>query len=207
MKAVRMTMVALSLATSGLVRATEPTLGGEFTSLKGPATVTQSGQTVKLYPGASVIVGDRLHTGKGTRLKLRMIDGAEIMLGENTEFIVREYELHETVGRAALELTKGFFRAVTGRIAKLRDSTFQVKTPLAIVGVRGTDFWGEQHPNRLRIALLSGPGTSVVISNDAGSVELNEAGYGTEVTSSTAPPKPPFRWSPAELQRAAGTVN
>ena len=198
-------IAALLLGASGLVRAADPAPSGEVTLLKGPASVTQDGRTIRLYPGASVIVGDRLRTGKGARLKLRMIDGTEIMLGENTEFIVREFELHETTARGLLELTKGFFRAVTGRITKLRDNAFQVKTPLAIIGVRGTDFWGEQHANRLRIALLGG--TAVIVTNDAGSVELTEAGYGTEVTSPTAAPRPPFRWSPEELQRAAGTVN
>lgn len=197
----------LSLAANGPLLAADPAPSGEVAFLRGPANVTQDGRTTRLYPGASVIVGDQVRTGKGARLKLRMIDGAEIALGENTEFIVREYELREGAGRAVLELARGFFRAVTGRMTERRDNSFQVKTPLAIIGVRGTDFWGEQHPNRLRIALLSGPGTSVVIGNAAGSVELNETGYGTEVTSPTAPPKPPFRWSPEELQRAAGTVN
>lgn len=198
---------ALLLAANGPVVAADPAPSGEVTLIRGPANVTQGGRTTRLYPGASVIVGDHVRTGKRARLRLRMIDGAEIALGEHTEFIVREYELRENAGRAVLELTKGFFRAVTGRITQQRDNSFRVKTPLAVIGVRGTDFWGEQHPNRLRIALLSGPGTSVVIGNDAGSVELNETGYGTEVISPIAPPKPPFRWSPEELRRAAGTVN
>ncbi|HKQ31033.1 MAG TPA: FecR domain-containing protein, partial [Burkholderiales bacterium] len=127
---------------------------GEVLSLRGAVTVTQAGQTTKLYRGASVITGDQLRTGKNARLKLRMVDGAEITLGENSEFFVREYDLRaaEGVGTATLELTRGFFRAVTGRITKLRDNKFQVKTPLAVIGVRGTDFWGEQHPNKLRVA-------------------------------------------------------
>src|SRR5437868_2310042 len=73
--------------------AADATLSGEVTLLKGPVSVTHDGKTLRLYPGASVIVGDRINTGKNARLKLRMIDGAEIALGEYSEFIVREYEL------------------------------------------------------------------------------------------------------------------
>lgn len=205
MKMLSVIATVLLLAVNMSVRAAEPTPSGEVTLLKGRATVTQNGQTVKLYKGASVIVGDALRTGKGARLKLRMIDGTEITLGENTEFFVRQYELRQESGTGLLELTKGFFRAVTGKITKLKNNSFQVKTPLAIVGVRGTDFWGEQSPQRLRLALLGG--TAVIVSNDAGSVEITESGFGTEVTSATQPPLPPFRWSPEELKRAAGTVN
>jgi len=197
--------ITLLFVASQLAVAADPARSGEVTLLKGRASVMQGNQNVRLYRGASVIVGDRLVTGKGARLKLRMIDGTEITLGENTEFIVRQYEVNENAGTGLLELTKGFFRAVTGKITKLRDNSFQVKTPLAIVGVRGTDFWGEQSPTRLRIALLGG--TSVVVRNEAGSVEITESGFGTEVTSASVAPKAPFRWNPEELKRAAGTVN
>lgn len=206
MKSIRLAVALSTLlaSASGLAAGTP---AGEVLSLRGVVTVTQAGKTSTLYRGASVITGDRLHTGKNARLKLRMIDGAEITLGEHSEFIVREYEMRVTegVGVAALELTKGFFRAVTGRITKLRDNKFQVKTPLAVIGVRGTDFWGEQHPNKLRVAMLGG--TAITVSNDYGSVEITEAGLGTEITGPNQAPRAPFRWSPEEIAKAAGTVN
>src|SRR5688572_17613971 len=143
MKSIRLAVALLTLLGSVPAFAAG-TSAGEVLSLRGAVTSTQAGKTTKLYRGAAVVTGDELRTGKNARLKLRMIDGAEITLGENSEFFVREYDLRasEGVGVAVLELTKGFFRAVTGRITKLRDNKFQVKTPLAVIGVRGTDFWG-----------------------------------------------------------------
>lgn len=204
MKKISLYATVLLLLSIGAAQAAQETVGGEIVMLRGAATVTQSGQTVRLYRGASVLVGDQLRTGKNARLKLRMVDGTEITLGENTEFFVRQYDVTENSGKGFLELTKGFFRAITGKITKLPENSFRVKTPLAIVGVRGTDFWGEQQPNKLRIAMLGG--TAITVTNDAGSVEITEAGVGTEVTSATEPPKAPFRWSPDALKRAAGTV-
>jgi hypothetical protein len=183
------------------------TTAGEVTLLRGAVTATQDGKTLRLYRGAAVIVGDQLRTGRNARLKLRMIDGTEIALGENSEFIVRGYEMDAAAGtgRGALELTRGFFRAITGRITRLRDNTFEVKTPLAIIGVRGTDFWGEQRADRFRVAMLSG--TAITVRNDYGSVEITEAGLGTEITAPGQAPRAPFRWSAEEISKAAGTVD
>ncbi len=201
----RLFAAAFLLLIFAIAHAADATVGGEITLLKGRATVTQGAQTLRLYQGASVLVGDRLHTGPGGRLRLHMIDGTDVTLGENTEFIVHEYEFHGDTGIGVLELTKGFFRAVTGKITKLGNNNFKVKTPLAVIGVRGTDFWGEQNAQRLRIALLGG--TAIIVSNDAGEVEITESGFGTEVAGPGQAPKPPYRWSPDALTRAAGTVN
>jgi len=108
-------------------------------------------------------------------------------------------------GRASLELVRGFFRAITGRITKRENAPFTLKTATLTVGVRGTDFWGEQHPNLAQIALISGK--SIVISTRAGSVEITSPFYGTRVTSADKPPEPPYRWSDEELRRAMGTVD
>ena len=207
MKTVQAAAAAILLFTSGLALGAEAAAAGEVLLLRGAVTATQDGKTLRLYRGATIIVGDRLRTGTNGRLKLRMIDGTEITLGENSEFIVRAYELNAAagIGRSALELTRGFFRAVTGKITKLRDNTFEVKTPLAIIGVRGTDFWGEQQPNRFRVAMLSG--TAITVRNDYGSVEITEAGLGTEITAPGQAPRVPFRWSPEEISKAAGTVD
>lgn len=195
----------LTLLTATHAAAT--TSAGEVTLLRGVVTATQDGKTLRLYRGAAVIVGDRLRTGKNARLKLRMIDGTEITLGENSEFIVREYEMNESagVGIGALELTRGFFRAITGKITRLRENSFAVKTPLAVIGVRGTDFWGEQSAERFRVAMLSG--TAIVVSNDYGSVEITAAGFGTEVTAPGQAPRAPFQWTPEQIREAAGTVD
>jgi hypothetical protein len=71
--------------------------------------------------------------------------------------------------------------------------------------VRGTDFWGEQSASRFRVAMLSG--TAIVVRNDYGSVEITEAGLGTEVSGPGQPPRAPFRWSAEEIKKAAGTVD
>lgn len=105
---------------------------GEIVLLRGAATATQDDRTLKLYPGAAVIVGDQLRTGKNARLKLRMIDGTEITLGENSEFVVREYEMNESagVGIGALELTRGSSASSPARSPSCEKTRFQSRRHL-----------------------------------------------------------------------------
>lgn len=200
-------LAALLLLTVARTAHAGAAYAGNVVLLRGAVTVTQGDQTLRLYRGASVIVGDRLRTGRNARIKLRMIDDTEITLGENSEFIVRQYDVRAAtgVGFGALELTRGFFRAITGKITKLREHAFDVKTPLAVIGVRGTDFWGEQQSGHFRVVMLSG--TAIVVHNELGSVEITQAGLGTEITGPGQAPRAPRRWTPEEIRQAAGTVN
>lgn len=195
----------VALGASVPAGAAEP--AGKVSLIKGRASALQQASVINLYNGAPVYAGARILTGGEARVRLRMVDGAEIILGANTEFVVGDYRYDAVAdsGRASLELVRGFFRAITGRITKRENAPFLLKTATLTVGVRGTDFWGEQHPNLAQIALISGK--SIVISTRAGSVEITSPFYGTRVTSADKPPEPPYRWSDEELRRAMGTVD
>ena len=41
-----------------------------------------------------------------------------------------------------LQATKGAFRFASGRIKGLKQNKIAVSTPVADIGVRGTEFWG-----------------------------------------------------------------
>src|SRR4029450_160920 len=70
--------------------------------------------------------------------------------------------------RIFLQVTKGAFRFATGRIKEMQDSKIAASTPLADIGVRGTEFWGGQL-DKYGVLLLEG---KVTVSNQAGSVML-----------------------------------
>lgn len=180
---------------------------GKVSLIKGRASVLQQASVINLVVGAPVYNGARILTGNGARVRLKMLDDTAIILGANTEFVVSDYRYDAAAdaGRASLELVRGFFRAITGRITKRNNAPFTLKMASLTLGVRGTDFWGEQHPNLAQIALISG--RSIIVSTRAGSVEITSPLYGTRVTSADKPPEPPYRWSDEELARAVGTVD
>ena len=198
-------LLAVACFVAAPVLAAEPV--GKVSLVKGRASALQQASVTNLYVGAPVYAGARILTGSNARVRLQMVDDTVIILGANTEFVVSDYHYDAVAnaGRASLELVRGFFRAITGRITKRDNAPFTLKTATLTLGVRGTDFWGEQHPNLAQIALISG--RSIIVSTRAGSVEITSPLYGTRVTSADKPPEPPYRWSDAELARAVGTVD
>lgn len=177
----------------------------EFVS--GRATVLQRASVADLTLNTPMYVGARLYTGRTARVRLHMLDGARILLGANTQFVIDDYQYDRVAdsGRASLNLVRGFIRAITGRITKRDNAPFSLRTAMLTIGVRGTDFWGEQTPELAQVALISG--RRIVVSTRAGQVEITTPFYGTRVTSADRPPEPPYRWSEEALRRAMGTVD
>jgi hypothetical protein len=154
-----------------------------------------------------VRAGDHITTGPDTRLELRLQDGSRITLGADTRFRIDDYAYspRRNLGHAIFDLAKGVFRAASGAIGQLRNPQFEVRTTYAVLGIRGTEFWGGFHfGDDLDVVLLHGHG--VYVRNDAGTVELTQVGAGTTVTAPDRPPLSPRRWSAAKLHAADASV-
>jgi len=107
----------------------------------GPATVVGTdGSTRPAARGTELDTGDTVRTNDG-RVQVRMTDGAYISLQPNTEFGIKNYKFEgKTDGseNALYSLVKGAMRTVTGLIGRINRNRYQVTTPTATVGIRGT---------------------------------------------------------------------
>jgi len=107
----------------------------------GAVTATgQDGRARALTKGQEVLSGDRVVTTNG-RAQLRFTDGAYVSLQPNTTFEVREYRYDgKTDGteKGIFGLLRGAMRTVTGLIGRVNRSAYQIQTPTATVGIRGT---------------------------------------------------------------------
>jgi len=90
--------------------------------------------------GNEVFVGDRIYTGVTGFVRLSMIDDAKIDLRCNSEMLIEDYRLLRGGNRSVLHLIKGSVRKITGSIGKVADDIYEMHTPLATVGVRGTEY-------------------------------------------------------------------
>ena len=79
------------------------------------------------------------------------------------------------MGETVLQATKGAFRFATGKIKELKDKKIALSTPVADIGVRGTEFWGGPINAKYGVLLLEG---EVTVSNQAGTVTLAGTGQG-----------------------------
>ena len=91
----------------------------------------------------------------------------------------------------------------TGRIKELKPNAIQVATPIAVIGIRGTEFWGGPIDDTYGVLLLAG---EVVVTNRAGSVTLAASGQGTDIASADEAPSPVQPWSDAKIARALASV-
>lgn len=90
--------------------------------------------------GSEIFVGDRIYTGVKGFIRLNMIDEAKIDLRCNSEMLIEDYQLLRGGNRSVIYLIKGSVNKITGSIGKMAEDIYEMHTPLATVGVRGTEY-------------------------------------------------------------------
>jgi len=134
-------------------------------SVSGPG-----GQSRALRRGEAIQAGDTINTRRG-RAQIRFKDGAKVSLQPNTEFRVDEYNYEgkeDGKERSFFSLLKGGLRAISGLIGHRNKDTFRVNTPVATIGIRGTEFL-VQVDGGLLVNVGDG---SIYMRNDAGELIL-----------------------------------
>ncbi len=134
-------------------------LAGEIRSVIGDAHVIASGASRQAADGMPLNVGDVLKTGIGGHIHLRMVDDARISLRPNSQLRISEYgyqagEPGKT--RIRLDLLSGTIRSVTGKGGQQAKDLFRMNTPLAAIGVRGTDFVAQSDDLITRVHVQTG---------------------------------------------------
>jgi hypothetical protein len=105
-----------------------------------------------LAKGDSVVVGDTIATGEAARAQLLMLDGAKIAIRPNSRFRIEEFNysgadpdegqavISSSDERSVTSLLKGGFRTITGAIGKENEASYEVRTAVGVLGIRGTDY-------------------------------------------------------------------
>jgi len=94
----------------------------------------------KLSKDHPVYLGDKVITGEDGFVRLKMIDDAVLDLRCFSIMVIEEYALNNTSRRSILNLLQGSLKKITGQIGKMAEDVYQLKTPVASVGVRGTEY-------------------------------------------------------------------
>lgn len=178
---------------------------GEIERLYGSVKIVRDGTSYVPIAGEAFCAKDRFLTGTRGIAALKFRDGTQVTVGKDSEFVIERWRERKLLANdAVFSLVKGAFRALTGSMTARRHR-FEIKTNVATIGVRGTEFWGGMNitPDALDVIMLNG--TGVWIENDAGRVELTEAGTGTTVRADTKPDAPKA-WGDAKVQKAVATI-
>jgi len=115
---------------------------GQIKVAKGQVTVDRNGQALPGQVGMLLESADVLKTGADGSVGITMRDNSLLSAGPNSILALERFEFDPTTsqGRFDAQLRRGTLSVVSGRIAKQSPESMTVRTPSAVLGVRGTEF-------------------------------------------------------------------
>jgi hypothetical protein len=148
MRALRVVAVAMALAPVLLATIASAASIGLVKVAEGVATVTRGDATLQARPGFPLQEGDVLRTGADGRMGVVLRDDTRLSLGPESEIQIDRFAFSPAEGRLALgaKIGRGVVAFVSGSIAKLSNDAVRIETPVAILGVRGTQFLAKVEP-------------------------------------------------------------
>ena len=136
----------LFLTTSQVAYALAPV--GKFTYLEGRVDITRAKK--KAFPaklGMPVYVGDIIRAKSNSRAEITFNDGNILRCAQNTRIQITEYLVGKNRSSRTIQLFRGNIQNIVkktwaSKISKfLKTHKYEVHTPFAVVGVKGTNFF------------------------------------------------------------------
>jgi len=131
-------LMTLLLSSSGM--AAEDSAGMVVAS-RGEVIALSNGGSRELRQGDFIYESDEIITSNKSFAVLQFVDGAKVTVRPDSTVIIEQYLYNGDDGDAAeLSLVSGGLRVITGAMAKTHPENYKVRTPVALMGVRGTEF-------------------------------------------------------------------
>jgi hypothetical protein len=153
-------VAAMFLALAASAASMAQTAGKFIVAVGDVKLVGKDGNARTAERGSELREGDTIVTGANGLAQLRLQDNSLISVRANTEMKLDKFAFAgETDSNASLfiSLAKGGLRSITGLIGKANRAGYRINTPVATIGIRGTDHEPFYIPPNL--AKLGTPGT------------------------------------------------
>jgi hypothetical protein len=137
---------AIACAADGVTKEAKPSDKsiGQVVWIKGTVQATLPDSTARTLKRRDAIYEkDTLTSGPDGTGQVVFSDGGLLALRSDSAIKISEYKFDKatpSTNKNVVEVVKGGFRTITGAIAKTNPNGYEVKTPVATIGVRGTDF-------------------------------------------------------------------
>ena len=169
--------------------------------------VRENGEQLLADLNAPIVSMDTVETENG-RLKIKFVDDTQVSMTEHTVVEINEYvyDPNPSKSKMALNFAQGTARFATGKLGLVPRENIAIQTPTASIGIRGTDFtMSVDELGRSLVILLPdadcndvkkleegcSPSGSISVTNQGGTVILDEAYQAVMVsTNETAPTTP-----------------
>lgn len=132
-------------------------VAGNTIMARGVVKATNPEQQRQLARRLPIYQQDQINTEKQSSTQLRMLDGGLLSLQASSELVIEKYLLDKSKNKADIQLNllTGGLRTVSGEI-KSKESNYQLKTPIASIGIRGTHYEVELVNGDLLLAVWQG---------------------------------------------------
>lgn len=189
---------------------------GEVSLVLGRAWLVSASGRQAVAPGTEIRATDRIVTEANGHVHIRFVDQALVSVRPDSRLEIVQYDYNAdqpAQSTIKLNLEEGITRAISGHGASSARDRFRLNTPIAAIGVRGTDFVVSATPRAVRALVNEGTIVMAPFSSDCSAdtfgpclinaVELT--GSSLQVIelegSSTAP-----RLLPAAVERGPGMM-
>ena len=121
----------VAAADVGLIKVSQGSVQIQRGAAKLPATV-----------GAGVQASDVIVTGADGSAGITFTDNSLVSVGPGSVFAIDKYSFDTTTHQGEFEgnLKQGRLAAISGKMVKQSPESMKIRTPSAIMGVRGTEF-------------------------------------------------------------------
>lgn len=134
-------VIALVLALAPFAaRADEPI--GQIKTETGAVTVERGGKAQAIAIGDHVFQADRIITAPDSTVGITFADNSTMSLGPDSRLTFDQFRFDTTTQDGVFDssLQKGTLAVKSGQIVRQTPEAMHIRTPAALLGVRGTEF-------------------------------------------------------------------
>ncbi len=109
---------------------------------KGSVQIQRGASKVTAAVGTGLQASDVIVTGADGSAGITFTDNSLVSVGPNSVFAIDKYSFDTTTHAGQFEgnLRQGRLAAVSGKMVKQSPESMKIRTPSAVMGVRGTEF-------------------------------------------------------------------
>ena len=109
---------------------------------KGSVQIQRGAQKLPAPVGAAIQPDDVIVTGADGSAGVTFTDNSLVSVGPNSVFAIDKYSFDTTTHQGEFQgnLRQGRLAAISGKMVKQSPESMKIRTPSAIMGVRGTEF-------------------------------------------------------------------
>ena len=115
---------------------------GQIKVSKGSVEIQRGATKIAATVGVGLQTTDVVVTGADGSAGITFTDNSLVSVGPNSVFAIDKYSFDSTTHAGEFEgnLKQGRLAAVSGKMVKQSPESMKIRTPSAIMGVRGTEF-------------------------------------------------------------------